>query len=194
MAVENLHDFFVASASVAGALIGLLFVALSVAAQRLTTTEEGGQLHRIRASAALTAFTNSLVISLLSLIPDDATGATAVAVGSTGLLFVVASLLSLVRVHQIDLHTLRESVFLFGLIIVFVVQLIRGVALIGNPDDADALDTIAVLVTICFLLGIGRSWELVGGPSIGFRREVVAIVRGHDDEADQPPSTEAKPD
>jgi hypothetical protein len=192
MVPENVHDFFVACASVAGALIGLLFVAISVAADRLAREEAQAQVHRIRAAAALTAFTNALVVSLFSLIPGQKIGPTAVAAASAGIVFVAAALLSLIRRHQLRRSVLLDVVFLAGLLITFVIQLVNGADVLVRPGNSSAVDTIASMVIICFLIGIARAWELIGGPSIGITHEVVALVRTHrhgtSDSADEEPS------
>jgi hypothetical protein len=182
MVPDELRDFFTAGASVAGALIGLLFVAITVASDRLSRVEHGGQLHRIRASAALTAFTNALTVSLFGLIPGQKIGGAAVVVGTLGLLFVIASLLSLIRLRQIRWRTMRDGLFLASLIGVFAVQLDQGWEVLLHPGDAGGVDSIAILVAVSFLIGIDRSWELVGGPSIGISHEVVAMVRGQHSE------------
>jgi len=192
MVPENVHDFFVACASVAGALIGLLFVAISVASDRLAREEAQAQVHRIRAAAALSAFTDALAVSLFSLIPGQKIGPTAVAAASAGIVFVAAALLSLISRHQLRRRVLLDVLFLAGLLITFVVQLINGADVLARPGNSGAVYTIASMVVICFLIGIARAWELIGGPSIGITREVTALVRSHHrgagDAADEEPS------
>jgi TRAP-type C4-dicarboxylate transport system permease large subunit len=176
---ESIHDFFVASASVAGALIGLLFVAISVASERLAREEAGVQLHRIRAAAALTAFTNTLAVSLFALIPGHKIGPAALATAAAGIIFVVAALLSLIRRRQVRWDTMRDGLFLLGLAVTFVVQLTQAADLFARPGNTGAVNTIAAMVIVSFLIGIARAWELIGGPSVGITHEVTALVRRH---------------
>jgi hypothetical protein len=172
-----MHDFFLGSAGVAGALIGLLFVAISVSGERLAKAEASSQMMRIRAHGALTGFINALVVSLFALIPDGGIGTTSTVVAILGLLFVLASLLSLVRVRGLRSATMRDAVFLTGQAVVFVFQLSYGIQLLGQSNNLGAMEAIGILVIICFIIGISRAWELIGGPQVGITHEVVALVR-----------------
>jgi hypothetical protein len=190
---SSIRDFFAASAGVAGALIGLLFVAISVASDRLARVGPDGQLHRIRAVAALTAFTNALAVSLFALISGQKIGGAAVSLAAVGVAFIVASLLSLIRLRQVRWATVRDGLFLVGLAVTFVLQLIEGLDVTAHPGDSGAVNAIAVLVVVCFLVGIARAWELIGGPSIGIADEVTALVR-HKDGAGDPQEGQPPPD
>lgn len=108
-----------------------------------------------------------------------------VAIG--GPMFITASLLSLIREPGPWRRQARDVVFLVGLVVTFVVQLVDGARLIAHPGATGAARTIAVLVVVCFLVGVARTWELIGGPSIGLGHELAAIVRNENQESDANP-------
>jgi hypothetical protein len=185
VAIEKFHDLFVASASVAGALIGLLFVAISVAHERLEDAA-APHIHRVGAAAALTAFVNALTVSLFGLLPGDELGGTAVVVSIFGVLFVVGAMLSLWRVRRSGSGwtSARDALFLISLGATFVVQLIGGLELGAHPADVGDARQIAITMIVCFLIGITRSWVLIGGPSIGLTSELTKLVRERTSEPD----------
>ncbi len=196
MVSADIHDFFLGSAGVAGALIGLLFVAISVSAERLARAEASAQIHRIRAYAALVAFTNALAVSLFALIPDNSIGTAALSVGIVGLLFIAASLLSLyqlVRGERVKVSSLRDAAFLISLSVAFVIQMIAGIQVMNQPNDTSAVQTLAILVIVFFLVGISRAWELIGGPSIGIADQVIALVHEESRAADPSAGGSAEP-
>jgi hypothetical protein len=86
---------------------------------------------------------------------------------------------------------MRQLTFLVVMLAAFGAELWNGVLLLVHNHDPGAADWLAVLVIVCFLLGIYRSWELIGGPDIGFGHELAVLVRerAHDRDA-----VDAEPD
>jgi hypothetical protein len=157
-------DFFFASAGAAAALIGLLFVAVSIAVGRAEDTEVQTGL-QVRAAAALLTFTNVLTTSLVSLIPDTNPGWPATVVGSVGLLFALASLQTLIRSRGADK---RESRGLLAvLFVLFGLEVFYGVRALADPGDTGAISGIAAVMVGSLGVGVARSWDLVGLDSGG---------------------------
>jgi hypothetical protein len=120
MTTASAHEFFATSAEVAGALIGLLFVAISVSPERILGPD-GSETHSMRAAATLTAFTNALAVGLFGLVPGFHVGVTATVVAILGIVFVVGAVLHLHPAWRAGRIQVGDYRFLFGLLVVFIV-------------------------------------------------------------------------
>jgi hypothetical protein len=173
MVPASFTDFFVASAGVAGALIGLLFVAISVA-PAAANPDQRLDLD-IRAGVAFSALTDALVVSLFALIPGIDLAWPAIVVAVAGFCSCVALGLILARAHglghssQLRLLAVQAAVFVY--------QLVVGVQFLDQPGDQSQVRTLAILTTVFFLIGIARAWQLIGARDIGLLRAVGEVIR-----------------
>lgn len=181
MTPASFDTFYAATAGVAGALIGLLFVAVSVAPERLRD-EQQDQAHRLRAASALTAFTNALAVSLFALDPEVGVAWPAFAFALAGLLFIAAALASLLRVRREQERSpiQREARFLAGQLVIFAFQLLAALRLAAH-NTAGHQSSVAIILVVSFLFGVARSWELIGGPRISMTSELRALFGRRDD-------------
>ena len=118
-------------------------------------------------------------MSLFGLVPGLNIGGATTAVAVVGLLFIGGSLLRVTPVWRAGEIKLREVSFLVGLVVVFAIELVAGIGLVSDRRDNSDLQTVCILVVVCFLIGIARAWELVGGPSISISRELAARAKQH---------------
>jgi hypothetical protein len=177
MVSGNYRDFFVVIATSAATLIGLLFVAMSVAQGR--ARKHAPVIREFRAAAALFAFTNSFTVSLFGLVPGSNIGYPAVVVSLIGILFTAAGLRTTLSLPGEQQHRRPQFALIFGLLAVFGFELFGGIELIQNSQRRSALDTLGYVLVASLLIGIGRSWELVGDRDTGLLASIGVLI-GHD--------------
>lgn len=175
MAPVSYHEFFSGCASVAGALIGLLFVAISVSPARISG-DEASIPHAITAATAFSALVNTLVIALVGLMPQGDIGSTAIALAGVGFTSTAGLAFLLYRTREGRLRfapfvPLAVPLILYGL------QLANGIALEMSPYDVGRVDNQAVLSIIFFAFAIARSWRLVGIPDSDLVRALARAWR-----------------
>jgi hypothetical protein len=172
------RDLFVAIAGAAGALTGLLFVALSVA-PRPRAGQQPDVIRQVRAGAALLAFTNALAVSLFGLVPHNEIGYPAVVAGAGGLLFALGGVRSILA-DPAARRRIRSQLTLIALLLgVFGFEIGAGINSIVAPHTDAPIDVIGNLLAASLLIGVARSWELVGDRDTGIVSSIAALA-GHD--------------
>ena len=155
--MTSYEGFFAGSATIAGALVGLLFVSLSIQPER----NRDRQLveHRAVAGTAFTALVDALFISLIGLQPGGGLQYGAVILGATGLVGSCSQALRLWNArHDVKLSR-RWLTFMVFIIAVYAAQLATGLT---PMNQASKQVYTATFIYILFGLGIARAWELLG--------------------------------
>ena len=152
-------NFFLGSVTVAGALTGLLFVALSVAQTRgrgLESTER-----QAVAATAFTALVDSLWISLVALMPGSAqhNGGIATASFLLGVLGVTSTASLTVRLWRARSEKELSRRWPLLLPLILLMYAAQAITAYTSPDPDRTGST---FVLVFFAVGIIRSWELLG--------------------------------
>ena len=192
MVTGDARDLFVAVASAAAALTGLLFVAVTVT-PRPAGGRPRGVIHQVRSAAALLAFTNALGISLFGLVPDNNVGYPAGAFGIIGTLFTLASVRSILADTRARARFVAQLSLIAGLLAVFISEIIFGAELIVHWSNHSALDTLGNLMVASLLIGVARAWEFVGDRDTGIWASLMVLATGHERSLNDPDAGATEP-
>jgi hypothetical protein len=170
---EDYREFFVAAAGASGALIGLLFVAVSVFPER-ARREETRLEYQSRASAALLLFSNAMMLSLAALVPGVDLGWWALAISLSVLVFGAAT-------ARLMVTAARRGQGRWGSL-----GLVAALGLIGGfePTDPDPIRTLDYVVIGDLVAGIARAWQLVSMRDTGPISSLRVLARGDDQPGD----------
>lgn len=192
MVPASYHDFFVACASVAGALIGLLFVAISVSPGKIAGDNPSAE-HQVRAAAAFSALVNALVIALVALLPGASLGVVDVALAAAGLSSTAGLIILLYRGLRVRIR-LGQVILLAAPFVLYGLQLANGIALENSPRDLSHISSQGGLAIGFFVFAIARAWELVGVRDSSLSSALAGIVReAASRNADRPETDQADP-
>jgi hypothetical protein len=173
--VGDYRDLFVAIASSAATLTGLLFVALSVTPRRGAALGPAVIL-QVRTSAALLTFNNALAVSLFGLVPNTNVGFPSVVLGVIGITFSAAA----VRSIRTSGSAARQQLFQFELLglllLIFGTELATGIIVISNPRSGEAVQFIGYALITSLIVGISRAWELVGDRDTGLAASIAVLL------------------
>lgn len=161
MVPPALTNYLTVSAAVGATLIGLIFVAVSIAPER--TVMEGAPLERQAvAASAFSALSNGFFISFFGLLPGQAFVTITIMMSVFGLGSISLPVASLVKNREGVRSFVRRLTSLLGSIVLYVYEFIEAIALINQPRDISAAYTIAILLGVAYAVGLLRAWQLLG--------------------------------
>jgi hypothetical protein len=150
--------YFAAVTGAGGALIGLLFVSVTLRPESVFgdgAPDRGKTL----AAAAFTGLVNTFFLAMSALVPGDNLGYPAVVLA-------VSSLVSTLRLHGRLTRSRSQLAYLFLSTAAFTFQIVEGVYLLVQPTGNSAVENLSYVMIGSMAIALGRAWALLQGKHI----------------------------
>ena len=154
-------SFFITAATAGGALIGLLFVAVSIAPHR-TVQLSAPVESRVIASSTFTALFNGFFISLGAVLPFWNIGVLTLIVSLIGVINSLSQGWLMLRPWPSWKNAVRRMVLTVVSLYLYVYELICAIQLLVSPAHSPLIFTLSILIMGIYSLALVRAWELLG--------------------------------
>jgi hypothetical protein len=167
--------YFGGCAQVAGTLIGLLFVAISVSPHK-HTGRQAPLSFRVQAGVAFTTLIDALAVALAALLPGRSLGTASVYLACAGISATAGLAVLSLRDWPGRRHLGRLAVIPV-LAVLYILQLVAGISLLQRPSDPGPVHALALMLIIFFLIATYRAWQMIGGQSTQLLALAAELVR-----------------
>lgn len=166
MVPPEFANFFIASAGAGAALVGLLFVAVSLAPEQIVTRRAPVERQAV-AGSAFTALINAFFLSIIALVPHFYYGSLVVPFSILCLMTSLMQARPLLRQRKSWPSLVRRTFLVLLGIGLYSLELLNGVQLLNNPSQPAIFFYLVWCVVGAFVIGLMRAWELLGAQRYG---------------------------
>ena len=159
------QPFFMASVGASAALIGLLFVSVSIGPERIFGAQSDPR-RQAQAVSAFSALANVFFISMSALIPGVLFGLVVVAVAAASSLQLLGLLVRVGRWRVDWITAIRGAILVVVSAIIYGTELYLGLLLWTRPSSGALIGLLELLLG-AYAIGLGRAWQLLGAPRMG---------------------------
>src|ERR1051325_10467343 len=155
------ESFYVITGSSGAALTGLMFVVITLATERMPSTQRSSTGMSIYSTPTLVHFSVVLMIAALMTIPHQTFVTLAAGLGLAAGIGVAYTVANVVRMRRLTLYTpVAEDWIFHGILpVTAYLSLLASAIVIGTGNDS-AFFVIAAIVLLLLFIGIHNAWDV----------------------------------
>jgi len=162
--------YFAAVTGAGAALIGLLFVSVTLRPESVFG-ESAAERGKTLAAAAFTGLVNTFFLAMSALIPNSNIGYPAV-------FLALASLGGTARLHTNLSRSRSQLTYLFLSLSAFTFQIVEGIYLVVQPTGNSGVQNLSFAMLASMAIALGRAWALLQGKHLAEPKKATGPATG----------------